>query len=220
MLLDLMLAPPCRFHGVVASATLAPMSLPPCWNNSDLVFGSFSCALHLLAMVVEEDKLSGTLFPRSFAGDSVLAGTRLLLPSADHRGDGRLGNRWLLLCAETEKPGFMAASLKIFGSSSSVASSTATTVQLLNPLAVGRPLPPLSLTTKFYCWRDVLFNLQALVPKWRPSNSDAVCSCRCTPSGLVPGGVVVDRARLLRQDSGGEGARRRPGLDCFFIFFI
>jgi hypothetical protein len=149
-----------------------------------------------------------------------MAGISLLLPSTDHHGDGWRGNRWLLLCAETGELGFMAASLKIFGSSFLVASSTAAAVQLLNPLAVGRPLPPLSLTTKFYCWRDVLFNLQALVPKWRPSNSDAVCSCHCTPSGLVPGGVVVDRARLLRQDSGGEGARRRPGLYCFFIFFI
>lgn len=184
MLLDLMLAPPCRFHGVVASATLAPMSLPPsCWNNSDLVCGVFPYALLLLAMVVEEEKLSGTQFPRYFWGDSVLAGIRLLLPSTDHHGDGRQGNRWLLLCAETEKPGFMAASLKIFGSSSSVASSTAAAVHLLNPLVVGRPLPPLSPTTfvcnlKFYCWREVLLNLPALVPKWRPSSSDDVCSCR------------------------------------------
>ena len=43
--------------------------------------------------------------------------------------------------------------------------------------------------------------------------SGAVCSRRSTPSGVVPGGAVVDRARM-RAVFGGAGAGRRPRRDC------
>jgi hypothetical protein len=71
----------------------------------------------------------------------------------------------------------------------------------------------------YFCRRMVLFiNLLALVPLWRPFNSDVVCSRCSTPSGHVPGGVAVDHSRMLWQGFGGEGARRSPGLDCFLQF--
>ena len=56
------------------------------------------------------------------------------------------------------------------------------------------------------------------MPDWRPSCTDVVCSRRSAPSGHVPGGGVLDRGWLLRQGFGGEGATRRPGLDCFTNF--
>jgi hypothetical protein len=63
------------------------------------------------------------------------------------------------------------------------------------------------------CWHKVFFNLLAFVPFWRPFDSTAVCSHCCTPSGDVPGGVAVDCSWKIQQDLGGDGARRRHGLD-------
>jgi hypothetical protein len=75
--------------------------------------------------------------------------------------------------------------------------------------------PPWSLTTS--CRK--VFNLQTFVPYWRPCNSDTVCSCHCTLSGYVPGGVVVDRGPKLRLEIDEKGAGRRSELDFFFHFF-
>jgi hypothetical protein len=63
-----------------------------------------------------------------------------------------------------------------------------------------------------------VFILQPCVLFWRSSGFEAVCSRHCTPSGLIPGGTSVDRARKLRHGCGGEGARGIQGPDCFFNF--
>ena len=86
-------------------------------------------------------------------------------------------------------------------------------ILLLNLMAVRQPLPRWSPAD----WRTV-FYLRAFVPDWRPSSADAVCSRRSAPSGHVSGGGALDCDRLLRQGFVGEGARRRPGLDCFSYF--
>lgn len=85
---------------------------------------------------------------------------------------------------------------------------------LLISLASWWPLPPWSTAI---CWRRDLYYLQAFEPSRRPSGSGAVSSRCSTPSGAVPGGAAVGR-RWARDDSGGEGARKRYGLDCFSIF--
>jgi len=80
-------------------------------------------------------------------------------------------------------------------------------VQLSILMAVGQPLPPRPLLS----WRWVFF-----LQDRRSSGSKAVRSRSSIPSGSVPGGGVV--GRLWMCASGGEGARRRPVLDCFSIF--
>jgi hypothetical protein len=85
-------------------------------------------------------------------------------------------------------------------------------------MAVWRLLPPWSPAKGGHdlmslCWRKVVFNLKAIERFRRPFSSDAVCSRRCTPSGLVPGGAAIDRDRMHKREIGGEGARRRPRLD-------
>jgi hypothetical protein len=48
-------------------------------------------------------------------------------------------------------------------------------------MAVGQPLPPWSPAS----WRKV-FNLQVIVPNWRPSGSKAVCSRCSTQVAISP----------------------------------
>lgn len=62
----------------------------------------------------------------------------LLFPSSGHRGDGQRGRWWLLLRARDGKLGIKAASKKFFGSSS---------LAVLNPMVMRRPLPSWSLAS-------------------------------------------------------------------------
>lgn len=83
-------------------------------------------------------------------------------------------------------------------------------VQSSDSRTVGQSLPPCLMC----CGYRVLF-LQAMAPTKRSSGSETACSRCTTPSGEVPGGGAVDRAWQLAR-CGGQGARRRSGLDCVF----
>lgn len=90
--------------------------------------------------------------------------------------------------------------------------SAALAFQLSNLKADGQPLPPCLPFNR----RKVIY-LQASKPMRRPSGAKTACSRCFTPSGVVPGGEAVGRA-WSRRCHGGDGAGRRPVLDCFSIF--
>ena len=77
----------------------------------------------------------------------------------------------------------------------------------------GRPLPPSPPGSAFPGRRQMAFNLQAVVPRWRPISCGAVGSRQLAPSGLVPGGNVFDCGGVCQH--GGDGA----GPDGVCIFF-
>jgi hypothetical protein len=105
--------------------------------------------------------------------------------------------------------------LQIAGSSSSALLQRPDAVLVPTSMAVRQPLPPCSPVC-----RRVMFFLQACVPMWRSSGFEAMCSRCCAPSGFVPGGSAVDRARKSCHGCGGGGASGSPGSDCFFFFFL
>jgi len=150
------------------------------------------------------------------AGSLVRAGVVLLLSAAGQRGDGWQRWWWPPLSTHAREHGSRAVSAGSPGSflSAGLSWMPCAVLLLLNLQVVRRLLPPRS--TAAAC-RRVKSNLLVLMPCWRPSCSSAVCSRRSTPSGSVPGGAVVDCASM-RAKIGGAGARRRPGLDCFFLF--
>lgn len=85
-------------------------------------------------------------------------------------------------------------------------------VQSPKSMVVGKLLPPCTSC----CWRKVFF-LQAMVPIRRFFSSKTAWSHFPTPSGNVPGGGAVGRARMC-DGCGGEGAGETPGPDCVFVF--
>jgi hypothetical protein len=65
------------------------------------------------------------------------------------------------------------------------------------------------------CWRQLINNLLASEPKWRPFNSRSVALFGgCIPSGFVPGDAAVGRNWRNRREEGGKGP------DCFSVFFL
>jgi hypothetical protein len=74
------------------------------------------------------------------------------------------------------------------------------------------PLPALALVTDvFDHLLQAIFNIQALMPLWRPFVSRAASSRLTAPSGFVPDDCEVEYT--ARWMSGGKGA----SLDCFFV---
>jgi hypothetical protein len=68
---------------------------------------------------------------------------------------------------------------------------------------------------RIVCWRQLINNLLAGVPKWRPFISrSAALFGGCIPSGFVPGDVAAGRNWRIRRDGGGKG------LDCFSVCFL
>jgi hypothetical protein len=92
---------------------------------------------------------------------------------------------------------------------------TAAPCQPLFSKVVGRPLPPSSsVTASPGRQQQVFFNLQAKMPFQRPFSSGVEGSRRPTPSGFIPGGVVL--VCVVSSSSGDGGA----GPDCFFLYFF
>jgi hypothetical protein len=130
------------------------------------------------------------------------------LPSLARRGDEELKRRSL----------WFARRLSLHLGSREAAPGSVLTAAPCQPLyleVVGRPLPPSSSATVSPGRRQqVFFNLQAKMPLRRPFSSGAEGSRRPTPSGFVPGGVVLVCA--VSSSSGDGGA----GPDCFFSDFF
>jgi hypothetical protein len=131
-------------------------------------------------------------------------------PSLAGRGGGgrRRGTCWLALEARRRHE---AAFKEIPWSSPSAAFQRRQqfTAQLLNKMAVGRPLRALSLA---HCWRQLFFFLQAGEPNRRIFESSVPAFIvSSSPSGSVPGDGAGGRDHKL-STVGGEGP------DCVFIF--
>jgi hypothetical protein len=76
---------------------------------------------------------------------------------------------------------------------------------LLSKKVRGRPLPTSSPAMVLSGWRlQAKFNLQATWQRWRPLCYCTAGSRHLAPSGIVPGGIAIDCAVVLR--CGGNGA--------------
>ena len=83
---------------------------------------------------------------------------------------------------------------------------TAALSSSLSFMAEGRPLlPSTSGTVSPGRSLKVIFNLQAVVPLWRPLRLDAACSRLFVPSGVVPGDIEVGCGEF-KSWSAGDGA--------------
>jgi hypothetical protein len=190
--------------GVELSATFS--GLPPWWRTREVVgSGEGSC-----------NKLGGVSFPADLSIFGFLLGIVVMRRegsksfSADLFGFDASGDLQAVISA------------MFFWSSSSAASFRPTAVSPSTKIAEGRLLRASP--------RRCFFNLQARVPKRRPSCFIMVCSVFLGPSGLVPGAEEDDHALKLRRIADGLGPDCNSPLqlrvlgakceDCVVISFL